>query len=266
MSKPLFSIITVCYNSEKTINKTIESLMNQSYEDFEYIIVDGGSTDRTVEIIKSFKDKAGNKVEYISEPDNGIYDAMNKGVKLSQGEYIVFMNSDDWFEQDSLKNVSKIIKENREIDIVFGNIKAIRKYKNKLYYKVKIPNTQLLDLRKGMIFSHQTMFTKKSVFNSINYFDVNYKIAADWDFIIRAWKKGYKFKYIDEILGNFTYGGACSKSHILEKHSVRKKNNLYRYFDFYIFLDILNVLKDMLVKVILEGNEIFLKKRYKELN
>ena len=101
----LFSIITVCYNSEKTIRRTIESVLNQTCQDYEYIIVDGKSTDKTLDIVKEYEARFADKLKYISEPDTGIYNAMNKGIALSDGSIIGIVNSDDWLQPDALEIV-----------------------------------------------------------------------------------------------------------------------------------------------------------------
>ena len=113
---PLFSIITVSYNSQQTITKTIDSVLNQTCKDFEYIIIDGNSSDKTISIIKSYEKKFGNKLRWISEKDKGIYDAMNKGITLSMGDFIWLVNSDDWLEIDALNQVSKKISEIHDVD------------------------------------------------------------------------------------------------------------------------------------------------------
>ncbi len=103
----LFSIITVCYNSEKTIERTIKSVLNQTESNYEYIIVDGGSTDKTLDIVKNYEDAFNGRLKYISEKDNGIYDAMNKGIGMAKGELIGLINSDDYYELDALENIKK---------------------------------------------------------------------------------------------------------------------------------------------------------------
>ena len=105
MKKIKFSIITPCYNSEKTIKRTIESVVNQSYKNIEYILIDGGSKDKTVEIIQEYQSKYPKLIKYISEKDSGIYDAMNKGIKLATGDIVGIVNSDDYYELDALKNI-----------------------------------------------------------------------------------------------------------------------------------------------------------------
>ena len=119
-SKPLVSIITICRDSEKTISKTIESVKNQTYKNIEYIIIDGKSEDRTIDIIQSYKD---NISKIISEKDDGIYDAFNKGMSLAQGQFLGIINSDDVYKTNSLKIISKYIKKNDKIDFIFGSVK-----------------------------------------------------------------------------------------------------------------------------------------------
>ena len=105
MGNTFFTIITPCFNSEKTIEKTLQSVLNQTYQNFEYIIIDGGSTDDTLSIIESYKEKFAEKLTVVSEKDNGIYDAMNKGIQLAKGELVGIVNSDDFYETDALENI-----------------------------------------------------------------------------------------------------------------------------------------------------------------
>ena len=130
-----FSIITVCYNSESTIFETIQSVKNQTYTNYEHIIIDGSSTDNTLDIINKYKNNS-DKVKVISEPDNGIYNAMNKGIKLASGELIVFLNSDDTFESNALEIITN--HYNSKIDIIYGNVYWQEKYNNKVYEKEMI--------------------------------------------------------------------------------------------------------------------------------
>ncbi|MDO4190908.1 MAG: glycosyltransferase, partial [Bacteroidales bacterium] len=130
---PLVSIITVCFNAEKTIEQTIQSVINQTYSNIEYIIIDGKSTDSTLNIVSKYKD---NIATIISEPDNGIYDAMNKGIKLSSGELIGIINADDWYEKDAVKiMVNKYLStENKDNSLYYG---MIRIWKNNKEYCVR---------------------------------------------------------------------------------------------------------------------------------
>lgn len=176
--KTKFSIITICYNSQHEIEKTILSVIHQEQRIlFEYIIIDGGSTDKTIEIIKSYK----NNIDVvISEPDAGIYDAMNKGIKYAKGEWILFMNSGDTFaNKDVLKTIAKEIEENKiNSDIIYGNV--IKQYVDK---KIPFKAEKLSLLRYRMPFSHQSTLVKAELLKE-ELFDTRFKIAADYNFFI----------------------------------------------------------------------------------
>ncbi len=121
--KPLMSIITVVFNGEKFLEQTIQSVINQTYKNIEYIIIDGGSTDGTLDIIKKYKDK----IDYwASEKDEGIYDAMNKGIKVAKGKYLAFINADDWYEDNALNHVFSAYSQNQNIDFFYGNLNFIK--------------------------------------------------------------------------------------------------------------------------------------------
>lgn len=248
MDKVIFSIITVCYNSEKTIERTIQSVLKQKFNNYEYIIVDGKSSDTTLTIIAKYKSQFPDKFIVISEKDSGIYNAMNKGLKLVNGKWICFMNSDDWFDDNCLNNVYKIIENENNIENIYGNYKRYKLYKNRIYTRDERVGTGLDRLKSGMFFSHQGLFTKKSVFDKIGGFDEKFKIAADWDFIIRMWKINCKFYYLDKKLCNFMEGGICSNNHVYEMHLVRQKNNIYLFID-----------KDYIYQLLLKYFRIFLK-------
>ena len=140
---PEFSIVTVCFNSEKTIKTTIESVLQQKYNDYEYIIVDGASKDSTMDIVKSYETKFEGRLRYISEPDKGIYDAFNKGIKMSKGKYVWIVNSDDYIEPNALEELSSITsqytKENAPIISAAMNfITDTKKIVMKSYLKLKV--------------------------------------------------------------------------------------------------------------------------------
>jgi glycosyltransferase involved in cell wall biosynthesis len=225
-NKPLVTIVTVCYNSEKTIKDTIESVLNQTYTNIEYILVDGASKDSTVDIIKSYEEKFKEKgiiYKWISEPDKGIYDAMNKGIDMATGELIGIINSDDWYEVDAVENVLKVFFENSEVGIIHGNINrftfdrefiAKRKpFKKDLNYK---------KMWKGMILNHPTCFVKQEIYERLGKFDTSFKITADYDFLLRCLKNNVNFKYIDTILANMREGGISDKYIKLSKEEANK--------------------------------------------
>jgi glycosyltransferase involved in cell wall biosynthesis len=216
-----FSIITVCLNSEKTIQRCLESVKSQKYRNFEHIIIDGLSNDNTLEIIKNYQIDL-----CVSEKDNGIYDAMNKGISLAQGAYILFLNSDDEILPDFLKcaNESLFDQDFLSTSINMCHDDIIRQWNIKPYnhgsfmWRMPIP--------------HAGLIVKKSVLISLNSFDLTYKIAADFDFIAKLLSGDYKGVYNNRCLLNFHAGGASEKFEIIrENHLVRNK-----YFNNVLFV------------------------------
>lgn len=226
-----FSIITVCFNSEKTISDTIKSILNQNYKNIEYIIVDGKSQDKTIEIIESYKEDFINKgiaLKIISEKDNGIYDAMNKGINIATGEIIGIINSDDWYEKDILNDVAKIFEKNN-VDIVYGDLDWIFEIDGQIYYKRQPSCNDFSEVKKGMLINHPTVFVKKEIYKSVGLFNEKYKIAADWDFILRVMKYGVSSYYYNKNMAYFRFNGIStlpSFKHVLEKLDVRLNNNI----------------------------------------
>jgi glycosyltransferase involved in cell wall biosynthesis len=186
--EPFFSIITIVYNDKTNIERTLLSVLNQGYKNFEYIVVDGGSTDGTVDVIKKYENHIN---IYLSEPDKGIYDAMNKGIKLAKGKWINFMNSgDQFYDSNVLDKVYGNI--DNEVDVLYGSCK--KAYNNGIV-KTVIPK-QLKELSKGMVFSHQSMFVRTAIHKE-RLFDDTFKLSADYDFIFYLYKNSYKFYDLD---------------------------------------------------------------------
>lgn len=204
---PKISIITVCFNSAKTIHQTIESVLNQSYTNIEYIVVDGKSTDNTMAIIQSYEQKFKDKgiiFRYISEPDNGIYDAMNKGIKMSAGEWIGIINSDDWYELDACELVINAYQNNSKIMIFAGAIRSILNLNNESYYQTIIPSLEHINFR--MTLCHPAVFVKADLYRQRN-FDSSYKVIADWELMKYFANSQVEFCLVDRVLANFTEGG-----------------------------------------------------------
>lgn len=199
------SIITICFNSENSIRETIESLKSQTYDDIEFIIVDGGSTDKTINIIREYK-----FIDlFISEPDNGIYEAFNKGIKLATGEIIGFLNSDDTFiNKDSVKIIANSF--NNITDCVHGDLIFTNK-KNKIVRNWIGSAYKDGNFNKGWMPAHPTFYCKKWVFDKYGYFDEKFKIAGDFELMLRFLVK-YKIKshYIRKKLVNMKIGGVSS--------------------------------------------------------
>ncbi len=200
-----FSIITVCFNSKSTIGKTIESVVNQNKSEYEYIIVDGKSSDGTLDIIKDVKKKYHN-IRVISEPDAGIYDAMNKGIEIASGDIIGIINSDDWYEKNALLNIEKIFLSNQNVEIVTGQMNLC--YRDGKYKKT-LPLVDVdRNIFKCMPIYHPTMFVKKEVYKRIGKYNINYKYAADYDFVIRAYLSGINMIQMPIVISNMRLGGA----------------------------------------------------------
>lgn len=205
------SIITVCYNSESTIENTIKSVISQDYPHIEHIMVDGGSKDKTLGIIDIYKK---NISAIISEPDNGIYDAMNKGIKMANGEIIGILNSDDIFYSNSiLSEIVRVFEQKNHIDAVYGNIiyfkdndtsRTVRKWVTKEYYPSFFDN--------GEIAPHPSLFVKKKVYDEIGTYYPNFKISSDYEFMLRAFKKnGYTPLHLNHFIVKMRMGGESTK-------------------------------------------------------
>lgn len=250
MDKPLISIVTVCYNSEKTIKDTIESVLNQTYTNIEYIMIDGASKDSTVEIIKSYEEKAKEKgiiYRWISEPDKGIYDAMNKGIEMASGELIGIINSDDWYETTALASILNNYENN---SIIHCNINIIYGEKITKLQPSFIRNNN--KLKQTMCIFHPTCFISREVYNKIGLYNLNYKLSSDYDLLLRAFLSGVKFIYLDKTISNMRMLGASdinAKEALKEAMLVRNRNGINPILSFiyyiyvYYFLRIKNELK-----------------------
>lgn len=201
----MVSIITVVLNGDKHIEKTIQSVINQNYKYIEYIIIDGGSSDGTLEIIKKYQ----NEIDFwISEPDNGIYDAMNKGIGYATGDLIGIINSDDHYIDDSIGLVARTAVEHPEADVFHGNMVYIQKSGIKEIRRSR-DNFSKYKLYK-MPVNHPTVFIRASCYKKYGTYDIRYKFAADFDLILK-YLIDYKliFKYIDHTI-SFMQGGGTS--------------------------------------------------------
>lgn len=201
------SIITACYNADATIERTIKSVLNQSYKNIEYIIVDGGSSDKTLEIIESYSQGISNMV---SEPDKGIYDALNKGVMLATGDFIGFLHADDAFASSHV--IKKIAHLASNSDAVYGDLqyvsendRVIRHWESGLF--------SLKALKRGWMPPHPTLYIKRELYNQIGHFNLEYKIASDYDFMLRLLSvPNIKVSYLPEVVVLMRVGGASNKS------------------------------------------------------
>jgi glycosyltransferase involved in cell wall biosynthesis len=196
------SVITVCRNAEKEISNTICSVLEQTYEDYEYIIVDGESTDNTLSVIAdTIKNIKRTMPIIISERDNGIYDAMNKGIVLANGKWLIFLNAGDSFYNETvLQKVSGYL-DSTPADIVYGDANYVE---NGVEYVVRAKKIE--SIASGMPFCHQSVFNRRKVIKDFNY-NTDFKICADYDMYNRLYRAGVQFEYCDSIICNYTIGG-----------------------------------------------------------
>lgn len=200
--RPLVTIITVCLNSEVTLEKTITSVLSQTYDNIEYLILDGGSTDSTLEIIRKHENRI---TKWISEPDEGISDAFNKGITLANGEYIQLVNSDDWLCPDQIEIAVEGI-EKTGVDFVFGNLVFYDTDNTMLFKQVGDPNYQKKIHYKLPAMNHPTLFTRSSSYAKNGVYK-KYKMAMDYEWYLRAHTNGLKGSYIENLNGNMSLGG-----------------------------------------------------------
>ena len=232
MNKQKISIITVVWNNASTIKDAIDSILNQTYENIEYIVVDGASTDGTVEIIQSYGDKIS---KFISEKDKGLYDAMNKGIGLATGDIVGILNSDDFYKSNDVLEtvVNEFIR--KDIDCLYGDLEYVAAHdtdKIVRYWKSKEFEDGLF--QKGWHPAHPTFFIKREFYDKYGVFNLDFKIAADYEIMLRFLEK-YKLKssYINKTFVKMRIGGESNRSVLniikanLESYRAWKVNSLY---------------------------------------
>ncbi|MGI2012755.1 glycosyltransferase family 2 protein [Shewanella oncorhynchi] len=233
---PKVSIVTICYNAESNIGKTLDSMVMLKYTNFEVIIVDGGSKDGTLDLVNQYMSLLPIKI--VSEPDNGIYDAMNKGINLSSGEWVIFMNAGDrFYTQDVLTDIFS--KDLEDYEVIAGQ-----------YYLEKeecicAPCSDINDVKFGHIITcHQAMFFNKPKLQRDIYYDLRYKVSADNELMMRLVRNKYKINVVDDVVCFFEDGGISSMKS--RQGSVDKYKAIFRNFGLLFFIRV--VLVNFLVK------------------
>jgi len=218
------SIITVCFNSEATIRDAIDSVLAQNYPRVEYIIVDGASKDRTLDIVKEY----GNKIDIvISEPDKGIYDAMNKGIRAASGDVIGILNSDDFYIDDSVITQLIDCMEHAGTDTVYADLLMVDRENTDRILRYYDSSTFRLDrLRYGWMPAHPTLMVKRELYQTCGGFSLEYSIAADFEMVVRLlYVAGASYAYLPAVVIKMRVGGASTKglksSLVLNREIVR---------------------------------------------
>ena len=210
----MISIITATFNSAKTLKDTIQSVLRQTNKDFEYLIIDGGSTDETIDIVKSYESEFSGRLKWVSEKDQGIYDAMNKGIKMASGDVVGILNSDDYFTSDDILQTVADAFKCQEIDAIYGDIhfirdgnpqKCIRYYSSRMFTPFW--------LRFGFMPAHPSFYCKREVFEKAGLYSLDYKIGADYEMMVRLFKK-YRImsQYINKDFVTMRTGGASNNN------------------------------------------------------
>ena len=210
----MISIITATFNSAKTLKDTIQSVLRQTNKDFEYLIIDGGSTDETIDIVKSYESEFSGRLKWVSEKDQGIYDAMNKGIKMASGDVVGILNSDDYFTSDDILQTVDNAFKSHEIDAIYGDIhfirdgnpqKCIRYYSSRMF--------RPFWLRFGFMPAHPSFYCKREVFEKAGLYSLDYKIGADYEMMVRLFKK-YRImsQYINKDFVTMRTGGASNNN------------------------------------------------------
>lgn len=223
------SIITITFNSAKTLPRTLESVQSQTYCDIEHVIVDGASTDDTKNMIVNYARQHAN-VRWISEKDSGIYNALNKGIAMATGDIIGFLHSDDvLFSPHSIEQIAHAFTD-KSVDVVYGDLqychegKIVRSWKSNPFHSYS--------LKYGWMPPHPTMYVRKEVYQQVGEYDEWFHIAADYDMMLRIFKSGFHSQYIPEVLVQMETGGASNKnakarlSKTQEDYIVLKKNHV----------------------------------------
>ena len=235
----LISIITATYNSAKTVRDTFDSILSQTNQNYEYIVIDGASKDGTIDIIKEYEPRFNGKMRWIFEKDNGIYDAMNKGISMATGDVIGILNSDDFYtSKDVLQTIIDTFNAN-DIDAVYGDVhyvnsdnlnKCVRYYSSKNFRRWK--------MRLGFMLAHPSFYCKKSVYDNYGAFDTTLKIASDFECLLRfIFINKIKVKYLPLDFVTMREGGASSSG--LKSHKQIIKDHLKAYRKNKVFSNIL---------------------------
>lgn len=244
MNNPKISIITITYNSEKTLEETIQSVITQEYDNLEYLIIDGGSKDKTLEIVDKYRDKIS---FVISEPDKGISDAFNKGIKYATGEIVGIINSDDILEKDALSQIANLY--DKRIDVYSGNLYCWDPSSSRNF--IQYPELEFDHLKIQYGVCHPSRFIRKDAYERWGNYNINLKYKMDIDLLVRFYRNGAMFVHIDKTLARFRLGGTTSDNFSKKIPDIRAfvLANGWNKWDYYYVL-ILSYLKYVIKKIL----------------
>lgn len=205
------SIVTVVYNCADTISGCIESVLNQDYDNIEYIVVDGASKDGTVEVIKKYEDRIS---KFVSEKDKGIYDAMNKGIRMATGDVVGILNADDFFySNDTISKIAAAFKQQPELDATIADIVFVNADNSRILRHYNARKWRPAKFAWGYMPPHPSFFCKRPLFDKLGYYKTDYKIAADYELLIRfLFVNNINFKYLPIITTRMRMGGVSTKN------------------------------------------------------
>jgi glycosyltransferase len=226
----VLSIITINRNNAAGLEKTMQSVLSQTRMDYEYVVVDGASTDGSVAVIERLAPAFGDRLKWISEPDKGIYDALNKGIRMATGDAIGFLHSDDvFYSTDSVAHIARALEE-EGVQVVYGDLqycngeKVVRRWKSNDFNPCA--------LKYGWMPPHPTVYVRREVYQEVGEYDEWFRISADYDMMLRIFTAGYRSRYLPEVLVSMEVGGASNKntkarlSKTQEDYIVLKKNHV----------------------------------------
>lgn len=217
MNKPLFSIITICYNAEATLEKTIQSVLAQTYPNVEYIVVDGASKDNTLAIINRYRPQLS---KVVSEPDKGLYDAMNKGIGLATGDYLCFLNAGDtFFSANTLQEMVATLPADKQPDVIYGET-ALVDAEGQFVRMRRLQTPEVLtwrSFRQGMLVCHQAFFARREL---VPLYDLQYRFSADFDWCIRIMKQSHLLHNTHLTLVNYLDEGLTTRN---QKASLKER-------------------------------------------
>lgn len=233
-----FSVVTITYNSSKTLARTIESVLNQTCDDYEYLIIDGASSDNTIDIIRGYEPKFNGRLKWISKKDGGIYEAMNKGIKMARGVIVGIVNSDDYLEPNALDQINEAYCSNT-------SYKEDTLYCGAIWFHYLDGKKQLFgtnykrfekNIKRGSLKGiwHPGTFVPKKIYNEVGLFDEHFRIIGDVDFIYRCYCAGKRFKLLSITVSNMTDGGASYNSNRKDNDGEYyiKKHNLFQEYSY----------------------------------